>query len=105
MALPTKEDISLAIERPGAIKATELEGYSPVSGIIGPESYSGGFCIVFPFVKGRDKKAVRIWHQEIDNIQERYKLLSKDTKHCHIKSLIGIEYVEAGLQLMLLILT
>lgn len=97
MALPTKEDISLAIERPGAIKATELEGYSPVSGIIGPESYSGGFCIVFPFVKGRDKKAVRIWHQEIDNIQERYKLLSKDTKHCHIKSLIGIEYVEAGL--------
>lgn len=97
MALPTKEDISLAIERPGAIKATELEGYSPVSGIIGPESYSGGFCIVFPFVKGRDKKAVRIWHQEIDNIQKRYKLLSKDTKHCHIKSLIGIEYVEAGL--------
>lgn len=97
MALPTKEDISLAIERPEAIKATELEGYSPVSGIIGPESYSGGFCIVFPFVKGRDKKAVRIWHQEINNIQERYKLLSKDTKHCHIKSLIGIEYVEAGL--------
>lgn len=97
MALPTKEDISLAIERPGAIKATELEGYSPVSGIIGPESYSGGFCIVFPFTKGRDKKAVRIWHQEIGNIQERYKLLSNDIKHCHVKSLIGIEYVEAGL--------
>lgn len=97
MALPTKEEISLAIERPEAIKSSELEGYVPVSGIIGPESYSGGFCIVFPFVKGRNKKAVRIWHQEIDNIQERYKLLSKDTKHCHIKSLISIEYVESGL--------
>ncbi len=97
MSLPTKEDISVAIESSGAIKASELEGYSPVPGIIGPESYSGGFCIVFPFVKGRDKKAVRIWHQEIDNIQERYKLLSKDTKHCHVKSIIGIEYVEGGM--------
>lgn len=97
MALPTKEEISLAIERPEAIKTSELEGYVPMSGIIGPESYSGGFCIVFPFVKGLDKKAVRIWHQEIDNIQERYKLLTKDTKHCRIKSLISIEYIESGL--------
>lgn len=97
MALPTKEEIALAIERPKAIKTSELEGYVPVSGIIGPDSYSGGFCIVFPFVKGQNKKAVRIWHQEIDNIQARYKLLTKDIKHCRIKSLISIEYIESGL--------
>jgi serine/threonine protein kinase len=97
MALPTKEEISIAIESGHSINAVELSGYEPVPGIIGPESYSGGFCVVFPFVKGRQRKAVRVWHQEIDKIKERYRLLSQDFKRLKNNALLSFEYVEKGL--------
>lgn len=97
MALPTKEEISVAIESEYSLRAIELSGYEPVPGIIGPESYSGGFCVVFPFVKGRQRKAVRVWHQEIDKIKERYRLLSQDFKRLKNNALLSFEYVEKGL--------
>ena len=97
MVLPTKEEISVAIESGRSLHAIELSGYEPVPGIIGPESYSGGFCVVFPFVKGRQRKAVRVWHQEIDKIKERYRLLSQDFKRLKNNALLSFEYVEKGL--------
>ena len=97
MALPTKEEISVAIESGGSLRAIELTGYEPVPGIIGPESYSGGFCVVFPFVKGNHRKAVRVWHQEIDKIKERYKILAQDFKRFKSTNLLQFEYIENGL--------
>ena len=97
MALPTKEEISVAIESGHSLYARELSGYEPVPGIIGPESYSGGFCVVFPFVKGNQRKAVRVWHQEIYNIKERYRILAHDFKRLKNKNLLSFEYIENGL--------
>lgn len=98
MALPTKDEISQAIEKPGKLNIPQLQGFSPIPGILGPESYSGGFCIVFPFVKGSEKKAVRVWHQEIGNIKQRYNLISPDIHNYGIPYLCDVTFVEDALE-------
>ena len=60
MSLPTKSDISKAIENGNSLRIKDLENFMPLSGIIGPESYSGGFCIVFPLINKNKKKALKI---------------------------------------------
>ena len=97
MALPTKDEISQAIEKAGKLNIPQLQGFSPIPGILGPESYSGGFCIVFPFVKGSEKKAVRVWHQEIGNIKQRYNLLSPDIHNYGFPYLCDVTFVEDAL--------
>lgn len=97
MALPTKEEISDAIELGNSLNIPSLVDYESIQGLLGPESYAGGYCIVFPFSNGKDKKAVRVWHQEIDAIKERYGLLSKDLMKINSAYLCNIEYVENGL--------
>lgn len=98
MALPTKSDITKAIETAGSLQVPFLKNFTPVEGIVGPESYCGGFCIVFPFSKNKEKKAVRIWFDEIENIRERYRILSAELNKSKIKSLVRIDYIEKGLK-------
>lgn len=98
MPLPTKTDISRAVEQDSSIHCPQLQGFSCIPGIIGPESYSGGFCIVFPFVRGNEKKAVRVWHQEIGNIKQRYNLISADLRDSGLPYLSSVEFVENGLE-------
>lgn len=97
MSLPTKNEIVAAIENLQLQSLPQLTGYSPSPGILGPESYAGGFCIVFPFVKGNAKKAVRVWHQEIDNGQERYRLMSSDFSSANLSCLCKTEFVPDAL--------
>lgn len=97
MSLPTKEEISQAIEKPGTLIVSQLSGFSPIAGILGPESYAGGFCIVFPFQKGTERKAVRVWHQEIDSIKQRYNLIAPDIHQFGPPYLCDVEFVEQGL--------
>ena len=97
MSLPTKDEISQAIERKGTLKVPQLNGFSPIPGLLGPESYTGGFCIVFPFQKGNEKKAVRVWHQEIGNIKQRYNLISADIHKYGAPYLCDVDFIEDGL--------
>lgn len=97
MSLPTKEEISQAIERKGSLNVPQLSGFSPIDGILGPESFAGGFCIVFPFQKGKEKKAVRVWHQEIGNIKQRYNTMSADIHKYGSSYLCDVEFIEGGL--------
>ena len=97
MALPTKDEISQAIERSGSLRVPQLSGFSPIAGILGPESYAGGFCIVFPFQKGNEKKAVRVWHQEIGNIKQRYNLISPDIQKYGKPYLCDVDFIEKAL--------
>lgn len=97
MSLPTKDEIVQAIEQVGALKAPQLSGYQPCPGLLGPESYSGGFCIAFPFTNGKDKKAVRVWHQEIENIKQRYLYIAKDIRTIQSPYLCDVEFVSDGL--------
>lgn len=74
--LPSKEEIKDAISTPDCLKLKEIDGYSPIPGILGPLQYPGGFSIVFPYTNGTKQKAVRVWHREIPLIKERLQLLS-----------------------------
>ena len=74
--LPSKEDIKNSISTPDCLRLPELEGYTPIPGILGPLQYPGGFSVVFPFKNGSRKKAVRVWHREIPLIKERLQILS-----------------------------
>lgn len=97
MSLPTKDEIVQAIEQSGALNIPQLAGYNSCPGLLGPESYSGGFCIVFPFTNGQEKKAVRVWHQEIENIKERYSLITKDIIKSNSPYLCNVDFVSGGL--------
>lgn len=95
--LPTKDEISRAIEDISNISIPQLHGYQPCEGIIGPESYAGGFCIVFPFTNGYDQKAVRVWHQEIDRGQERYSCIANDFAKTSSRFLCDLRYYPSSL--------
>ncbi len=97
MALPSKTQISDAVESPSSYAVTQLKGYAPEAGIMGPNHFSGGFCIVFPISNGDNKKALRVWHTEISNIKERYKLVGLDMAKSRLPFLLNVEYVENGL--------
>lgn len=97
MALPTKDEISQAIEKTSSLSVPQLEGFLPINGILGPESYAGGFCIVFPFQKRNAKKAVRVWHQEIGKIKQRYNLISPDIHKYGAPYLCDVEFIEKAL--------
>lgn len=96
--LPTKEQISNAVEKPSSFIASQLKGYKTETGILGPDQYSGGFCMVFPINNGINRKALRVWHTEITNIKERYKLISEDIAHANLPFLTNVEYIERGIK-------
>lgn len=74
--LPSKQEIKEGILNPDSLSITELNGYNPMPGLLGPLQFPGGFSIVFPFTDGIKKKAVRIWHREIQSITSRTKIIS-----------------------------
>lgn len=99
MALPNKSQISDAVEQYTSTFVDQcLSDYKSESGLLGPDHYSGGFCIVFPINNGKARKALRVWHTEIENIKERYKYLSKDIANAHKSFLSDTNYVENGLK-------
>lgn len=97
MALPTKEQISQAIEQDGNILDPQLTGYTTVEGLIGPESYSGGFCIVYPLTNGQKKYAFRVWHTEIDGIKDRLKKISNYLHTVSLPYFVEFDFIEKAL--------
>lgn len=97
MPLPSKTQISDAVEDSSSFLTPLLNGYEAETGILGPNHYSGGFCIVFPVCKGSHKKALRVWHTEIEKVKERYKYISSEIAKVKKSFLANVEYVSNGL--------
>ena len=97
MPLPSKTQISDAVEDSSSFLTPLLNGYEAETGILGPNHYSGGFCIVFPVNKGSYKKALRVWHTEIEKVKERYKCISSEIAKVNKSFLANVEYVSNGL--------
>ena len=97
MPLPSKTQISDAVEDSSSFLTPLLNGYEAETGILGPNHYSGGFCIVFPVCKGSHKKALRVWHTEIEKVKERYKNISSEIAKVKKSFLANVEYVSNGL--------
>ncbi len=98
MSLPTKDQLSTAIENPKNILDPDLDGYSAIDGLVGPESYSGGFCIVYPVTNGSKKYAFRLWHTEIEGIKDRLKKISTYLSSANISYFVEFEYVDDALR-------
>ena len=47
--------------------------------------------------KGNEKKAVRVWHQEIGDIKQRYNLISADIHKYGAPYLCDVDFMEGGL--------
>lgn len=93
MPLPTKDQITRAIENPSNILTTQLAGFSTKDGLVGPESYSGGFCIVYPLSNGIKTYALRFWHTEIPGIKDRLLKISNYLSQCQIPYFTEFSYV------------
>lgn len=98
MALPTKTQISDAVEAKGNILDPKLSGFNTIGGIFGAEMYCGGFCMVYPLVNSQGKKyAFRVWHQEIDGIKDRIKKIASYLQTQNIPYFVEFEFVESAL--------
>lgn len=97
MALPTKDQISNSLESGGNILDPKLSGYNTIDGVIGPECYSGGFCLVYPVSNGISKYAFRVWHTEIEGIKDRLKKISVFLAAHPLPYFVEFEYVDNAL--------
>lgn len=100
MALPTKDQISNSLESGGNILDTKLAGYNTIEGVIGPECYSGGFCLVYPVSNGTCKYAFRVWHTEIEGIKDRLKKISSYLVAHPLPYFVEFEYVDDALRVL-----
>jgi hypothetical protein len=73
--LPSCSDYSTSISVKELIKAPKLSGGAPELYKNKPIRYAGGFCIVFPYIVGNNKYAVRCWHAYLEGAKERTKKL------------------------------
>ena len=98
MALPTKDQICNSLEAGGNILDPKLVNYNTIDGVIGPECYSGGFCLVYPVTDGVSKYAFRVWHTEIEGIKDRLKKISTYLSAHPLPYFVEFEYVDNALQ-------
>ena len=98
MALPTKDQISIAIEDNSNILDPSLSGFKTIDGIVGPECYSGGFCLVFPVTNGSEKYAFRVWHTEIDGIKDRLAKIASYLNGHKSPYFVDFDFVSKGLR-------
>ena len=98
MALPTKTQISDAIENIDNVLDPKLVGFKTIDGIFGAEMYCGGFCMVYPLENSIGKKyAFRLWHQEIDGIKERIKKIATYLNSINNPYFVEFEYIDNAL--------
>ena len=64
------------------------------------KSYSGGFSIVFPIVKGSHTFALRCWMEDVGNAEVRYKEISAYLKRVRLPYFVDFEYVPKGILVM-----
>lgn len=101
MALPTKTQLGDAIEVSSNIKDPNLQGFQTIEGVIGAESYSGGFCVVYPLENQSGKKyAFRVWHTEIEGIKDRLRQISSYLAQHPNPYFVEFEYVDNALEVM-----
>ena len=62
-----------------------------------PVKYTGGFCIVFPYVANGSKYAVRCWHAYLEGAEERTKIISESLHRLNLPYFVGFEYINEGI--------
>lgn len=97
MALPTIPDYVNSIKVPRLVCAPMLAGGRHEEKNRQVIKYSGGFCVVFPYVTPTKKYAVRCWHAEVGDAKEKIQKISSAIKKSSLPYFVGFEYVSDGI--------
>ncbi len=97
MALPSIPEYSTAIKTSALVHPVILKGGHPIKKDNRLMKYTGGFCVVFPFLTAKEKFAVRCWHAEISDMKQRTKLISDALKDCKLPYFVRFDYFEDGI--------
>lgn len=84
-----------------SLENSTLKGGRPEKGKDGfLRSYSGGFSIVFPIVKGSNTFALRCWMEDVGNAEVRYKEIYDYLQRVSLPYFVDFEYVPKGIWVM-----
>lgn len=95
--LPSCSDYSTSIVVDSLVKASMLNMGQPEMYKGRPVKYAGGFCIVFPYLVGGRKYAVRCWHAFFEGAEERTRVIAKSLKQMNLPYFVGFEYINDGI--------
>jgi serine/threonine protein kinase len=56
--------------------------------------YTGGFCVVFPFLVANKKMAIRCWHVKVEDSKRRAKRISEKLKSIRLPYFVEFSYEE-----------
>lgn len=95
--LPSCTDYSTSIVVDTLVKAPSLKNGSPEKFKGRPVKYTGGFCIVFPYIVQTNKYAVRCWHAHLEGAEERTRKIAKALQTANLPYFVRFEYVSEGI--------
>lgn len=94
--LPSCSDYSTAMAN-NLVKASVLNSGHPELYRGRPVKYTGGFCVVFPYMANGRKYAVRCWHVHVEGVEERTKKIAQALKREALPYFVGFEYINDGI--------
>ena len=96
---PTGPDVLTAMKNPAvSIKIPELLGGSVIQKGVKTILYSGGYSMVFPFIKSNGSKiAVRIWLADIGEAKKRTQIIAEHLKQLNSKYFVNFKFIDAAL--------
>lgn len=96
-SLPSCTDYSTSIVVNTLVRASLLRNGSPEMYKGRPIKYTGGFCIVFPYLVQAKRYAVRCWHAHLEGAEERTKKIVKTLQTVNLPYFVRFEYVGEGI--------
>lgn len=96
--MPTCTDLLTTVQNPSLLVSQLIQGGLPVLGRNGKIlRYTGGFCVVFPFVIRGEKVALRCWHTNLSGTRERSRTISEYLQQVDLPYFLQFQYEEEGI--------
>jgi serine/threonine protein kinase len=74
-----------------------LQGGRPIERNDRIEMYTGGFCVVFPYLLLNKKYAIRCWHVKVDDVRRRTKIISEKLHQLQLPYFVEFTYEDNAL--------
>jgi hypothetical protein len=100
MVLPRGDEYNMAIQNPGiAFTDTELKSGSVETTPLGlPKPYSGGFTITYKLTNPQKSWAVRCFHRDIQDLQQRYQAIGNFLSRNQSRYFVDAKYLAEGIK-------
>jgi serine/threonine protein kinase len=96
--LPNCTEYLTSIATPQLIKAPNLLGGEVIRKNDKLVRYTGGFCIVFPYLLSSGQKvAVRCWIAHVPDAEKRSRQIAQELKESRLPYFVNFDYIEQGI--------